>query len=68
MKKCVIINSGEGNNKIYRELTDEQFNFLDSLFDEINNSPYGECYAPWISIQEELNTWSNGRFCNIYRN
>lgn len=52
MKKCVIRNSGEGNNKIYKELTDEQFNFLKSLFDEINNSPYGECYAPWISIWE----------------
>jgi len=52
MKKCVIINSAEGRNKIYKELTDEQFNFLNSLFDEINNSPYGECYAPWISICE----------------
>jgi len=52
MKKCIIRNSGEGNNKIYKELTDEQFNFLDNLFDEINNSPYGECYAPYISIWE----------------
>ena len=52
MKKCVIRNSGEGNNKIYKELTDEQFNFLKSIFEEINYSPYGESYAPWISIWE----------------
>lgn len=52
MKKCVIENYGEGYNRIYEELTDEQFNFLNNLFNEINNSPYGESYAPWISIWE----------------
>lgn len=52
MKKCVIENYGEGYNRIYEELTDEQFNFLNNLFNEINYSPYGESYAPWISIKE----------------
>lgn len=52
MKKCVIENYGEGYNRIYEEFTDEQFNFLNNLFNEINHSPYGESYAPWISIKE----------------
>lgn len=52
MKKCVIENYGEGYHRIYEEFTDEQFNFLNNLFNEINHSPYSESYAPWISIWE----------------
>ena len=52
MKKCVIENYGEGYNRIYEEFTDEQFNFLNNLFNEINHSSYSESYAPWISIKK----------------
>lgn len=52
MKKCVIINSAEGRNKLYKELTDEQYEFLNNLFEELNNSDFGECWAPNIYVYE----------------
>ena len=49
MAKYVITNSGESICSITRELTEEQYHFLDHLFNELNDATDGS-YAPYISI------------------
>lgn len=51
-KKYVINNSGEADIRLIRDLTDEQYQFLSSIFDELNNSDDCEAYHPFISIYE----------------
>ena len=52
MAKCVISNSGESICRITRELTDEQYHFLDHLFNELNDAADGS-YAPYVSIYKK---------------
>jgi hypothetical protein len=52
MTKYVISNHGESNCRITRELTEEQYHFLDHLFNELNDAADGS-YAPYISIYKE---------------
>ena len=52
MTKYVISNSGESNCRITRELTEEQYHFLDHLFNELNDAADGS-YAPYISIYKK---------------
>ena len=42
--------SVSGDATIYRNLTDEQFEFIDSIFDELNCAR--NTYAPSVSIEE----------------
>ena len=51
MNTYKITNIGEGNATIIKELTEEQYEFLNNLFDELNDA--GEPYAPYISIYVE---------------
>ena len=46
-----ITNIGEANATMVKELTVEQYEFLNNLFDELNDT--GEPYAPSIYISEE---------------
>ena len=46
-----ITNIGEANATMVKELTEEQYEFLNNLFDELND--VGEPYAPYISIYVE---------------
>lgn len=46
-----ILNSGEANATIIKELTEEQYEFLNSLFKELNDTR--EPYASYISIFKE---------------
>ena len=46
-----ITNIGEANATIVKELTEEQYEFLNNLFDELNDA--GKPYAPYISIYVE---------------
>ena len=48
--KYKISVSGEDDVTIYRNLTDEQFEFIDSIFDELNCAR--NTYAPSMSITE----------------
>ena len=50
MRRYLIENSSEDCNRIYRELTDEQYKFLKDLFDELNAE--NNLYAPSINIYE----------------
>lgn len=51
MKTYRITNVGEANATIVKELTEEQYEFLNNLFEELNDNrePYGSC----IYISEE---------------
>ena len=49
MAKYVISNSGESICRITRELTEEQYHFLDHFFNQFNDATDGS-YAPYISI------------------
>ena len=51
-KKYVITNSGEADCRLVKELTEEQSQFLSSLFMELNHSDDCEPYHPFISIYE----------------
>ena len=51
MNTYKIINAGEGNATIVKELTKEQYEFLNNLFYELNGTR--ELYAPYISIKQE---------------
>ena len=51
MKTYRISNIGEANATMVKELTEEQYEFLNNLFEELNNT--GKPYAPYISIYEE---------------
>ena len=46
-----ITNIGEGNAIIVKELTKEQYEFLNNLFEELNGTR--ELYAPHIYISKE---------------
>lgn len=46
-----ITNIGEANATITKELTEEQYDFLNNLFEELNDT--GKPYAPYISIKQE---------------
>lgn len=51
MNTYKIINIGEGDATIVKELTKEQYEFLNNLFEELNGTR--ELYAPHISIKQE---------------
>ena len=51
MKTYRITNTGEANATMVKELTEEQYEFLNNLFEELNDT--GEAYAPYIYISEE---------------
>lgn len=51
MKTYRISNTGEANAIITKKLTEEQYEFLNNLFDELNDA--AEPYASYISICEE---------------
>lgn len=51
MNTYIILNSGESDAKIVKELTEEQYEFLNNLFKELNGTR--ELYAPYISIKQE---------------
>ena len=46
-----ITNTGEANATMVKELTEEQYEFLNNLFEELNDT--GKPYAPYIYISEE---------------
>lgn len=49
--KVRVINSGEGEASIVKEITQEQYEFLDNLFDELNDN--GLWFAPFIYMYKE---------------
>ena len=51
MNTYKIINIGEGDATIVKELTKEQYEFLNNLFYELNDTR--KLYAPYISIKQE---------------
>ena len=46
-----ITNIGEANTTIVKELTEEQYEFLNKLFEELNDA--AEPYASYIYISKE---------------
>ena len=54
MKKMYYIsNIGEAEAIIHKELTDEEYKLLKSVFDELNCEDNREPYAPFIDICQE---------------
>ena len=51
MKAYRITNIGEANATMVKELTEEQYEFLNKLFEELNDT--GKLYTPHIYISEE---------------
>lgn len=51
MNTYIILNSGESDAKIVKELTAEQYEFLNNLFKELNDNR--EDYAPYIYLDKE---------------
>lgn len=51
MNTYKILNSGEADATIVKELTEEQYEFLNNLFKELNDTR--EAYAPYIYIYKE---------------
>lgn len=48
--KAMICNYGEAHSVLNVDVTQEQFEFLDNLFNRLNEN--GEDYCPFISIEK----------------